>query len=86
MKKMIKIADGFQNSVNLVYDLHHMEKIRNYIPTNAALDFIEDVLKSTDDNGTERARVLIGPYGKGKSHMVLALLSLLLKKELKFLI
>ncbi|SHI53065.1 hypothetical protein SAMN02745671_00877 [Anaerovibrio lipolyticus DSM 3074] len=82
MKDMIKIAAGFQNSVNLVYDLHHMEKIENYIPANAALDFIEDVIKSTDDNGTERARVLIGPYGKGKSHMVLALLSLLLKKDL----
>ena len=78
---MIKVADGFQYSVNLSYDLYHDEKIENFIPTNSALDFMEDVLKSTAENSTDRARVLIGAYGRGKSHMVLTTLSLLLKKD-----
>ena len=78
---MIKVADGFQYSVNLSYDLYHDEKIENFIPTNSALDFIEDVLKSTGENSTDRARVLIGAYGRGKSHMVLTTLSLLLKND-----
>lgn len=82
MKEMISIAAGFQNSVNLGYDLQNVDKIKNYIPTNAALDFMEDILKSVRDNATERARVLIGPYGKGKSHMVLTTLSLLMKKDI----
>ena len=77
---MIKVAAGFQYSVNLSYDLYHDEKIENFIPTNSALDFMEDVLKSTAENSTDRARVLIGAYGRGKSHMVLTTLSLLLKK------
>lgn len=78
---MIKIASGFQYSVNLGYDLNHDEKIENFIPTNSALDFMEDVLRSTEISSTERARVLIGAYGRGKSHMVLTTLSLLLKKD-----
>lgn len=82
MRDMISIAAGFQNSVNLGYDLQDIDKIKNYIPTNAALDFMEDILKSARDDATERARVLIGPYGKGKSHMVLATLSLLMKKDI----
>ena len=82
MKKMISIAAGFQNSVNLGYDLQDVDKISNYIPTNAALDFMEEILKSTRYDATERARVLIGPYGKGKSHMVLTILSLLMKKDI----
>ncbi len=78
---MIKVASGFQYSVNLGYDLNHDEKIENFIPTNSALDFMEDVLRSTEISSTERARVLIGAYGRGKSHMVLTTLSLLLKKD-----
>ncbi|MDD6135075.1 MAG: restriction endonuclease subunit S [Selenomonadaceae bacterium] len=80
---MIKVAEGFQYSVNLGYDLYHDEKIENFIPTNSALDFMEDVLKSTEISSTERARVLVGAYGRGKSHMVLTTLSLLLKKDRK---
>ena len=37
---------------------------------------------STQISSTERARVLIGAYGKGKSHIVLMILSILMKKDL----
>ncbi len=83
MNDMIHIASGFQYSVNLRYDLNREEKIENFIPTSAALDFLEDIIKSTREDSTERARVLVGAYGKGKSHMVLTMLALLLKKDLQ---
>ncbi|MBR2142528.1 restriction endonuclease subunit S [Anaerovibrio sp.] len=82
MKDMISVETGFQNSVNLGFDLHNVEKAGNFIPTNAALDFMEDIFKSVRDDAIDRARVLIGPYGKGKSHMVLTALALLLKRDI----
>lgn len=82
MSKMISVASGFQYSINIGYDLNNDEKIKNFIPTKSALNLLEDILMSTNANSTERARVLIGAYGKGKSHIVLMILSMLLKKDI----
>jgi len=81
MSKMISVASGFQYSINIGYDLNNDEKLKNFIPTKSALDLLEDVLLSTDPKSTERSRILIGAYGKGKSHIVLMILSMLLKKK-----
>lgn len=81
MSKMISVASGFQYSVNIGYDLNSDEKLKNFIPTKAALSLLEDVLQSTNSSSTDRARVLIGAYGKGKSHIVLTILSMLEKKD-----
>lgn len=77
----IDVAKGFQTSVNIAYDLNDTGKISGFIPTMSSLDIIEDVLLSTAPNSTERARILIGAYGRGKSHIILVLLSLLYKKD-----
>ena len=77
----IDVAKGFQTSVNIAYDLNNAEKISGFIPTMSSLDIIEDVLLSTAPNSTERARILIGAYGRGKSHIILVLLSLLYRKD-----
>ena len=82
MSKMISVASGFQYSVNIGYDLNNEEKIKNFIPTTSAMGLLEDMLLSTQASSTERARVLIGAYGKGKSHIMLMILSLLMKKDL----
>lgn len=81
MKQLINIAKGFQTSVNIAYDLNNDEKIRGFIPTVSSLDVIEDVLLSTAVSSTQRARILIGAYGRGKSHIILVLMSLLFKKD-----
>ncbi|MBZ4646658.1 MAG: hypothetical protein JG777_2147 [Clostridia bacterium] len=81
-KKQIKIAEGFQYSVNIAYDINNDSKIKGFIPTTASLEIIEDILLSTFDSSNDRARILIGAYGKGKSHIVLVLLSMLLKKDI----
>ena len=81
MSEMIGIVKGFQTSVNIAYDLNNSEKVRSFIPTQSCIDVIEDVLLSTSSSSTQRARILIGAYGRGKSHIVLVLLSLLFKKD-----
>lgn len=77
----IKIEPGFQKSVNLAYDLSDDSKVSDFIPSKAAVDVIEKLVLSTHPNSTHRAHILIGPYGKGKSHVVLVLLSLLREKD-----
>lgn len=82
MSKMISVASGFQYSVNIGYDLNSNDKLKNFIPTKSALVLLDEILLSTLPTSTERARVLIGAYGKGKSHIVLMILSMLMKKDL----
>lgn len=81
MSKMISVASDFQYSVNIGYDLNNDDKLKNFIPTRSALALLEDILVSTNSTSTERARVLIGAYGKGKSHIVLTILAILMKRE-----
>lgn len=80
-KKKITVAKGFQTSVNIAYDLYNDDKVRSFIPTMSSLDVVEDVLLSTAPGSTQRARLLIGAYGRGKSHIILVLMSLLFKKD-----
>ena len=72
MNKMISVASGFQYSVNIGYDLSNNEKLKNFIPTKSSLSLLEEILLSTSETSAERSRILIGAYGKGKSHIVLA--------------
>lgn len=81
MSEMISVATGFQYSVNIGYDLNDDIKLKNFIPTQSALSLLEEVLLSTVASSSERARILIGAYGKGKSHIILTILSILLKKS-----
>ena len=81
MSKMISVASGFQYSVNIGYDLNNDDKLKNFIPTKSALTLLKDILSSTAPDSTERARVLVGAYGKGKSHIVLTILSMLMQRE-----
>ena len=85
MSKMISVASGFQYSVNIAYDLNDDNKLKNFIPTKTALELLKDILLSTESSSTNRARVLVGAYGKGKSHIVLMILSILMKKKLSLL-
>ena len=82
MRDMISVASGFQYSVNIGYDLSSDDKLKNFIPTKSALNLLESILLSTSPTSSDRARILIGAYGKGKSHIVLTILSLLMKRDI----
>ena len=73
---LIKVNENFQYSVNLQFDLNNIEKIKNYIPTKDGCDVLKIYIKSII-SGKNRATTLIGPYGKGKSHLLLVLLMLI---------
>ncbi len=75
--KNIWVEKGFRTSINVAYDLHNKEKVKSFIPTMSSIDVIEDVMLSTSVPDRGRSRILIGAYGKGKSHIVLMLMSLL---------
>lgn len=83
MKNMLEVAEGFQYSVNIGFDLYDSAKLKSFIPTKSALRLIEEILLSTDNTATDRARVLVGAYGKGKSHIVLTILALLMRRDLR---
>lgn len=78
---MIKIRDDFQTSINILYDLYDDKKIKNFIPTEASIEIIENIILSTSDDSTNRAKILIGAYGRGKSHIILVALSMLINKD-----
>lgn len=82
MSEIFSVESSFQYSVNLDYDFGDDEKLKNFIPTSAALNLLEEILLSVNPKSSERARILIGAYGKGKSHIVLMILSLLMKRDL----
>ena len=77
----INVAKDFQAAINIAYDLNNNDRVRGFIPTQSSFDIIEDILLSTAANATTRARILIGAYGRGKSHIILVILSLLYGKD-----
>ena len=69
---------GFQTSVNLELDLNDKDKINGYIPTEQSVKSLGTFLRSFyyEKDTQNRASVLIGPYGRGKSHLLLVLTAL----------
>jgi hypothetical protein len=74
--EFIKVDEKFQTSINLEYDLNKVDKISSYIPTEQSVSILHTYLSSIYYDNTERAKVLIGPYGRGKSHLLLILTAL----------
>lgn len=74
---LIKIDNRFEKSVNLLLDLHVQGKIDGYIPTRSSVKILDNYINEIRTFTGNRASVLIGPYGKGKSHLLLILLELL---------
>ncbi|HEY5588159.1 MAG TPA: hypothetical protein VIK86_04285 [Candidatus Paceibacterota bacterium] len=76
-KDFIKADEGFQYSINLQYDLNKSSKITGYIPTSSSIEMLKYYLASIYYDSKDRASILVGPYGKGKSHLLLVLLSII---------
>lgn len=67
------INKNFQSSINLELDLNNEKKIDEYIPTTDICDVLKIYIKSALGISSERATTLVGPYGKGKSFLLLIL-------------
>ena len=77
-RDVIEIQEGFQASVNLEYDLNKIGKVQSYIPTEQSVKVLSAFLRSYyyRSEVADRATVLVGPYGRGKSHLLLVLSAL----------
>ena len=67
------INKNFQSSINLELDLDNEAKIDEYIPTSDICDVLKKYVKSILGINKEKATTLVGPYGKGKSFLLLIL-------------
>lgn len=76
LKEIIEFNSSFKTAVNLYLSLNKPEKVLGYIPTKSSVNFLGDYLKAVLEN-KEQATLLVGPYGKGKSHLLLVLLAAL---------
>lgn len=77
LHELVKIDNRFEKSVNLTLDLYVQDKIDGYIPTRSSVNVLDTYINEVWNFSGSRATVLIGPYGKGKSHLLLVLLSIL---------
>lgn len=76
LSEIITLDDRFRNSINLQLDLHKTNKAWGYIPTKSSLDILNSYFMNVI-NKKDNSTILIGPYGKGKSHLLLVLLTVL---------
>lgn len=75
LNEIIGFDESFKSSVNLYLNLNNREKVLRYIPTKSSVSFLNEYLVAVKQN-KEQASLLIGPYGKGKSHLLLVLLAI----------
>ncbi len=73
--ELVQINESFQYSVNLQFDINDINKVKSYIPTIDGCEILKNYFSSIV-LGKNRATTLIGPYGKGKSHLLLVLMTL----------
>ena len=72
----LKINETFQYSINLQFDINNINKLKEYIPTSDSCEILENYFDSIFKK-FNKSTILVGPYGKGKSHLLLVLLTLL---------
>ena len=65
----------FQRAVNLSLDQGSLELVEKYIPTVSSAAVMVRYLRAIIKPENDRASVLIGPYGKGKSHTLFVVLA-----------
>lgn len=76
LSEVISFDEGFKSAVNLYLSLNKKDRVLGYIPTKSSLTILQDYLTAVWKN-KEQATLLVGPYGKGKSHLLLVLLAIL---------
>ena len=76
LSDVIKFDNEFKTAVNLYLSLNKIEKVNKYIPTKSSIAILNDFFVSILEN-KEKECLLVGPYGKGKSHLLLVLLAVI---------
>ena len=75
LNEIIGFDESFKSSINLYLNLNNRDKVLRYIPTKSSIVFLNEYLMAVKNN-KEQASLIIGPYGKGKSHLLLVFLAI----------
>ena len=81
LREMIVPNQDFQTSINIDFDFGSKEKIKELIPTDSVCRYLEEIIRDVIVPSNQRAKLLVGAYGKGKSHVVLAALTAMWVKD-----
>ena len=81
LDKLIVPNRDFQTSVNIDYDFGDRSKVKSLIPIEAVCHYLEEILSAVVAPSSQRAKLFVGAYGKGKSHVVLAALEAMWDKD-----
>lgn len=84
LKELVTTDRRFQKSINLRLDIGDIKRLESYIPTRSSAAILKRYLNHIEHNHGENATILLGPYGKGKSHLLLVLLAILSGEKEKF--
>ena len=75
LNEIVSLDESFKSSINLYLNLNNRDKVLRYIPTKSSVNFLNEYLCAVRGD-KEHASLIIGPYGKGKSHLLLVLLAI----------
>lgn len=81
LREMIVPNEDFQTSINIDYDFGSKAKVEGLIPTDSVCRYLEEIVRDIVAPSNQRAKLLVGAYGKGKSHVVLAALTAMWIKD-----
>ncbi|MBR3316188.1 MAG: hypothetical protein IKG21_00010 [Atopobiaceae bacterium] len=81
LRDMIVPNKDFQTSINIEFDFGSKAKIESLIPTDSVCRYLEEIIRDIIVSSNQRAKLLVGAYGKGKSHVVLAALTAMWVKD-----
>ena len=76
LTELINVNHNFKTSINLSLNINDHDKLGSFIPTTSSVVLLNEYLDSIIDKN-DFSTLLIGPYGKGKSHLVLVLLAII---------
>jgi len=77
IKEILRQNNDMQSSININLDYNDKSKIDSYIVTSKSIEIISEVISTVNNENNHFAKLLIGPYGKGKSHLALYIMNLL---------
>lgn len=76
LRDIIEFNSNFKTAINLYLSLNKPDKVLGYIPTKSSVSLMREYAEAVLED-KEQATLLVGPYGKGKSHLLLVFLAVL---------
>lgn len=75
LRDLVAVDADFKASVQLPFDFINPtineRLVNSFIPTTQSIEILSEIAKSLDPNSTERARLMVGTFGTGKSDLLL---------------